>query len=188
MGISSFEFEPSMNENERKGGMMRRVYRGVSAILIPLFFIVSGGAALSAPKKARAQAANPQAGTPSQMRVRRITTGTTDSFATLTQPLLTVLWLSPTAGNKTSTIPGCPAGDTGSYLTVVDGAQTAGQYPITIVPTSGTIGPPKATSLQLTNNGQTVGGASEGPWPKRVRVGDDTNSASLLRKLGLHQG
>jgi hypothetical protein len=41
-------------------------------------------------------------------------------------------------------------------LTVVDGAQTAGQYPITITPAAGTIGPQKATSLQLTNNGQTV--------------------------------
>jgi hypothetical protein len=90
------------------------------------------------------------------MSVRRVTSGTTDSFTTVPTPFMTVLWVSGSTGNKTSTIPGCPEENNGAYLTIADGQWTAGTYPISVTPASGSIGPQSTASYALASNGETA--------------------------------
>lgn len=72
--------------------------------------------------------------------VNRITTGTTNTLASITAPFTTEIWASGTTGAKTDTVPGCVSGLNGDVLIEADEEGTAATYPITVTPTSGTIG------------------------------------------------
>jgi hypothetical protein len=87
----------------------------------------------------------------------QVTTGTSNTIASLTSSFTTSVWISATSGAKTQNIPGCAVGVGNFRLFVLDGQKTAGTDNITITPSSGTIGLDAAASLAITSNGGAVG-------------------------------
>jgi hypothetical protein len=84
--------------------------------------------------------------------LNRITTGATNTLASITTSFTTENWVSATASAKTDSVPGCASGINGDYLLENDGQGTGGTYPITVVPASGSIGPTGASSYIVTSN------------------------------------
>jgi hypothetical protein len=70
-----------------------------------------------------------------------VTSGTSATITALTTDATISNWRSSATGAKTQTIPAAGAVNNGFLLTVADSEGTAGIYPITIMPASGSIGP-----------------------------------------------
>jgi hypothetical protein len=92
------------------------------------------------------------AGGGASVSTNRITTGTTNTLASITTTFTTELWVSATTGAKADTVPGCVSGLNNDYLIEIDGQGTAGTYPITVSPASGTIGPNSTATYALASN------------------------------------
>lgn len=69
----------------------------------------------------------------------RITTGTTNTLSSITNSFTTELWASATTGAKSDSVPACASGINNDFLIEEDAQGTAGTYPITVTPASGTI-------------------------------------------------
>lgn len=111
--------------------------------------------------------------------VNRITSGTTNTLASITSTFTTQLWLSATSGAKTQNIPGCVSGLNADYLAVVDGQLTAGTNAITITPASGSIGPDAAATLEITSNAGAVLLQCDGTGTVWRQVADSVSGSTV---------
>ena len=78
-------------------------------------------------------------GTGGSATTNRITTGTTNTLSSITNSFTTELWASATTGAKSDSVPACASGINNDFLIEEDAQGTAGTYPITVTPASGTI-------------------------------------------------
>lgn len=91
----------------------------------------------------------------SSTTLNQITSGTTNTLASITTTFTTEVWLSAASGAKTDNVPGCVSGLNKDFLIETDGQGTAGTNPITVTPASGTIGN-GGTSYTVAANGFSV--------------------------------
>ena len=88
--------------------------------------------------------------------LNQITSGTSNTLSSITTAFTTEVWLSASTGAKTENVPGCVSGINKDYLIENDGQNTAGTYPITVTPASGTIGPNATANYSIASNGNAV--------------------------------
>lgn len=94
-----------------------------------------------------------QAAAGASSALNQITSGTTNTLASITTTFTSEVWLSASSGAKTDNVPGCVSGLNKDFLIEQDGQGTAGTNPITITPASGTIGPNGTASYVMAANG-----------------------------------
>jgi hypothetical protein len=87
-------------------------------------------------------------------QTRVISSGSADTVDSGAKPDHTIIWNSSVAGTKAQTIPACSAALAGRELRFKDRAESAGTYPITLTPVSGTID--TQPSASISHNGSAL--------------------------------
>lgn len=88
---------------------------------------------------------------------------TPNTLASISAPFTTERWLSSTASAKTDNVPGCVSGLNNNVLIEQDAQGTAGAFPITVTPASGTIGPSGSATFSIGSNYGIAAFQCDGP-------------------------
>ena len=114
-----------------------------------------------------------------------VSQGSNYTLSAINSLVTSVIWNSGQTANKALSIPGCTAANDAKTLYIIDYAQTASTYPITVTPTSGTLDGNATDNISISGAGlELICSGSTTNWIETaISVANAAKVASYLNGL-----